>query len=192
MLFPVLRALTIFGLAMAVCTVSAEQAPPRSSWYVSAGPAFGQVIIGSEDTRRGQAYAVGRVTYSRGLSSSHVPGYMVTELTYNSTRGGGFEDIPGDQLRIVGLQVAARWHPTWLANHKVYAQIGLGITYADHTTRDLDSSFNTAPFVAVGATWPLRGDRAVVEVRFWHVSNGGTVGNNQGMNQLQFLFGVQF
>lgn len=164
------------------------------SWRVMAGPVFGQAILGSEDARRGQVYYIGKSFYSRRLSARNVPGQFVVETYFNNSLGGGFEPgLPKDQLHVFGITAGFRWYPTWVRDHAVYAQIGWGLSWADTTTKDLDSRVNSTPYLGIGTTWAMGGGlRGVFEVRYFHMSNAGLVGHNQGSNQIQYLLGIQF
>jgi hypothetical protein len=164
------------------------------SWRVMAGPVLGQAILGSEDARRGQVYYIGKSFYSRRLSTRNVPGQVVVETYFNNTLGGGFEPgLPKDQLHAFGLTAGFRFYPTWVRGHAVYAQIGWGLCWGDTETKDLDSRFNSTPYVALGTTWAAgAGIRGVFEIRYFHMSNAGLVGHNQGSNQIQYLLGIQF
>ena len=188
-------ALSIALSGLATAAVAQDTLPPggRNSWYVAAGPVFGQPIIGSEDSRRGQVYYVGKSTYSRQLSTNKVPAQIVVELYFNNTIGGGYEaDVPINILHMYGFTIAGRWYLSWLSRQRIYAQFGLGLAYGNHATVDLDSLVNSTPYLAIGTTWMMGRTRFMAEARFFHISNGGTDGHNQGSNQLQYLIGVQF
>jgi len=160
----------------------------KTTWFFRIGPSFGQPIIGSEDTRRGTHYGVGfrkpepRFTF-RGLK-----GEMMVEAYYLFTKGGGFEDIPVNNMRSFGAMMTARYHTGWLKNNDAYFDLGFGAVYNSFTTRDLDSRFNTTPTVGIG----IQVKDYDFTIRWYHASNAGTTGNNQGTNQIQYLLGYRF
>ena len=157
-------------------------------WSFRIGPSFGQPVIGSEDTRRGTVYAIGhsqpepRLTYKRRKADLSIEGY------YLFTKGGGFEDIPVNNMRSFGAMATAKYETKWLKGADTHLDLGFGIVYNSITTRDLDSRLNTTPTIGIGATW----GRYDFTIRWYHASNGGTDGHNQGTNQIQYLFSFRF
>lgn len=150
-----------------------------------AGPSFGQDVLGSEDTRRGGFYGVSFSRHEPRLRFRKAEAAVVYTAYYMFTKGGGFEDIPVNRMRTLGLTAAARY-PVALQG-RLFAEGGWGLCYNSITTRDLDSRFNSTPFVGVGYLF----DQGTLTLRWFHMSNGGTSGNNQGLNQAVLLFGVR-
>lgn len=183
-------AMGLFGPAARADQVA--PARPDRFWLADIGAAFGQDIIGSEDTRRGGIYGVGyawrepRLTYRRNEPHLIVTGYTMF------TKGGGFEDIPVNQMRTWGVSVVARYWSHWIRGWNTYLDLGWGGAYNSIRTRDLDRRSNSTPIIGVGVALPTGRTETYLSVRFYHMSNAGTRGNNQGMNQVQFLAGVRF
>jgi hypothetical protein len=150
------------------------------------GPSFGQDVLGSEDTRRGAVYEVAFYRPEPRLRFRGRDGSLALTAYYMFTKGGGFEDIPVNQMRTFGLTAAARY-PIGSTRDRFFAEAGWGICHNSITTRDLDSRINSTPFLGVGYAL----DQGTVTARWFHMSNGGTSGNNQGLNQLVFLVGVR-
>jgi hypothetical protein len=152
-----------------------------------AGPAFGQDVLGSEDTRRGGFYGV---TYSRHEPRFRFRGTeaaVVYGAYYMFTKGGGFEDIPVNKMHSFGATVGARYPLPWISGGRLFADLGWGLAYNSIRTRDLDSRLNSTPYVGVGYAF----EQGTLTLRWFHMSNGGSNGNNQGLNQAVVLFGMR-
>lgn len=164
----------------------------ESFWFASAGPGFGQPILGSEDIRRGGFYSVGYATPWNGITFRKCEGQIVMQGYYMFTNGGGFEDIPVNKMDTTGLLVTGRYHNHWFKGMDTFYEIGWGFSYSSLTTRDLDSHWNSTPTIGVGASWSNGRDLVFALVRWFHMSNAGTDGNNQGFNQFQYIVGIKF
>lgn len=179
------------NLALGVLLLSrfaCAQSPPDNPFYVRFGPSFGQPVIGSEDTRRGGYYAVGlerpepRLTYRGSRGTLQVEGY------YLFTKGGGLDGHPVDRMHSYGLLATAKYPNHWIKGWNTHLDLSFGVVYNNITTQDLDSHLNTTPSIGAGVTF----GRFDFTVRWYHASNGGTDGNNQGTNQIQYLISVKF
>lgn len=156
-----------------------------------AGPVFGAAILGSEDLRKGVAVYYGHAAPSRPFSFKNVEGLFVVEGYANGTIGGGFDDIATNSLGLFGVTFGARY-PLAMVGRGGYVQGGWGLSYGSAITRDLDSRVNSTPYLAIGRTFANDGLSNFFELRYMHFSNAGLAGSNQGSNQVQFLFGVEF
>lgn len=107
---------------------------------------------------------------------------------YLFTKGGGFEDIPVNNMRSYGLLATAKYHVPWIRRLNSHFDLSFGIVHNSLTTRDLDSKFNTTPGFGFGVAW----QKFDFTIRWYHASNGGTDGNNQGTNQIQYLLSYKF
>lgn len=178
------RALSIL-LILFPCLSSAQEGP---QWYGRIAPAFGQDTLGSEDTRRGTLYGVGFSRPEKRLTFRGMPADLAIEGYYMFTKGGGFEDIPVNKMHTFGAMAIAQYQLGTQGDAKLHLDLGWGLAHNSLTTRDLDSRLNSTPCIGVGVSWG-RGD---VTVRWYHQSNGGFSGNNQGMNQIQYAFSFKF
>ncbi len=160
----------------------------RSFWYARIGPSFGQPVLGSEDTRRGTVYAIGFSRPEPAFRFRGLQGDMMLEAYYMFTKGGGFEDIPVNNMHSFGAMMVARYHTHWLRNADAHFDLGWGMVYNNFTTRDLDSQLNSTPCIGVGLTW----GKIDFTIRWYHQSNAGTHGHNQGTNQIQYLLSYRF
>ena len=179
------RATLLLLLALPVAVFGQSSKP---SWYVRTGPSFGQDTLGSEDTRRGGYYAVGYGKPEKRLTLRGLRADLLLEGYYMFTKGGGFENIPVNKMNSFGFMAIARYRSNWLRGTETFFDLGFGVVYNDITTRDLDRKFNTTPTLGVGIQL---GD-ADFTIRWYHASNGGTDGNNQGTNGIQYLVGYRF
>lgn len=158
-------------------------------WTLWAGPSFGQPILGSEDTRRGGFYALEYARPEKRLTFKGHKGELAWQGYYQLTIGGGFEDEPKSTLHQFGVLAVARYWRRLPETPPAYVEFGLGLQLGNRTTRDLDSTLLSTPMVGVGLQADLFGHPLLLGLRFFHSSNAGLRGDNQGMNQLQFLVG---
>lgn len=175
-------------LAALPCLVHAQSETNKPEWSFRIGPSFGQPIVGSEDTRRGTFYSLGYSRPEPRITLRGLKGDMLVEGYYLFTKGGGFEDIPVNQMHSYGVMVTAKYWTRWIRGLKTHADLSFGLVHNSITTRDLDSNWNTTPGFGVGIDF----GRFDFTVHWYHASNGGTDGNNQGTNQIQYLLSVKF
>lgn len=168
--------------------VNAYSQKQESSWIGRIGPSFGQPILGSEDTRRGTMYSIGYRKQEPRLTFRGSKADLLLEGYYLFTKGGGFENIPVNKMNSFGVLATAQYRLNFLRYAQAHLDLSFGAVYNSITTRDLDSNLNTTPCIGFGVTWK----EYDFTIRWYHASNGGTDGNNQGTNQIQYLFGVRF
>lgn len=161
-------------------------------WYGSAAAAFGQDVLGSEDTRRGGVYGVSYAFPEKRLTFRGSKGQAVWTGYYMVTKGAGFEGEPVNHMHTYGVSYTARYWNHMVRGVDTFFDLGWGFAYNNITTRDLDTRLVSTPFLGVGAGIEVGGAEVLAGVRFYHQSNGGTVGNNQGLNQIQYWVGVRF
>lgn len=178
----------LWPVVLLCCSAPAFAQENRPTWYFRTGPVFGQATLGSEDTRRGGYYAVGLARPEKRLTLRGLAGELQVEAYYMFTKGGGWENIPVNKMRSIGLMAIARYHTRWIRNADTFFDLGFGVVRNDITTRDLDSLVNTTPTLGIGAQF----GKADLTLRWYHASNGGTDGNNQGLNGIQYLIGYRF
>lgn len=176
----------LFALLTMPLVVKAQS--ENTQWFFRIGPSFGQPVIGSEDTRRGTHYGAGFIKPEPRFTFRGTKADMMVEGYYLFTKGGGFEDIPVNQMRSYGAMMTARYHTPWLRPNDIHLDLGFGVVYNSIKTRDLDSRLNTTPTVGIG----IQVKDIDFTIRWYHASNGGTSGNNQGTNQIQYLIGYRF
>lgn len=164
----------------------------RSGWFLSGAANFGQDIIGSEDTRRGGWYSVGVYRPEKRLAIRGLPAQLHIEGFAMFTKGGGFDGMPVDTMQTYGVLATARYWPKVIRNLDTYVDLSFGVAYNSRSTVDLDHRLNTTPSIGGGFGWRLQECDVLLGVRFYHMSNGGTRGNNQGSNNIQYVLTVRF
>jgi hypothetical protein len=76
--------------------------------------------------------------------------------------------------------------------HSVFFDLGWGLQYTDQRTVDISSRLSSTPSATLGVSIPSGEREFLLGVRFTHISNAGSSGNNQGCNQLGFFAAVKF
>jgi len=177
-----------------IASVATAQTPieSKSGWYLSGAVNFGQDIIGSEDTRRGGWYAIGVYRPEKRLAIRGLPAQLHVEAYYMFTKGGGFDNFPVDKMHSFGILATARYWPKLFRGVNTYFDLGFGVVSNSIKTQDLESRVNTTPTLGVGVGWALAECDVLLGVRLFHMSNGGTVGSNQGSNNIQYVLTVRF
>ena len=165
----------------------------KSTHYAGGFFGQGQLILGSEDSRYGGGffYAWGRPEPKFRWGS--VPAQAVFEAYADHTHSTGASGNPGNDTWGYGVLAYGRWR--WPISHNgwgAYGDFGLGLQYASHSTVDLDSMWNTTPMGGLGVARQFGSQEFLVGVRLLHISNAGTVGHNQGQNQLFLTLGIRF
>ena len=145
-------------------------------------------MIGSEDTRRGSIYGISYTRPEKRLKFQGLDGKLAIEGYYLFTKGGGFENIPVNNMRSYGILATAKYPLSWFPRFGSHFDLSFGLVYNSITTRDLDSNLNTTPGFGIGFEYR----NIDFTVRWYHASNGGTNGNNQGTNQIQYVLSLKF
>jgi hypothetical protein len=161
-------------------------------WSVNGAAAFGQDVLGSEDTRRGGVYGFSYSGPEKRLTYKGSEGQLVWSGYYMVTKGAGFEGEPVNHMHTFGVSATARYWNHMIRGVDTFLDLGWGLAYNNITTRDLDVKLVSTPFFGVGAGFDVGGQEVLTGIRWYHQSNGGTRGNNQGLNQIQYWVGVRF
>jgi hypothetical protein len=178
----VLAALAAFGTAHA-------QEP---KWRASAGALYGQDWLGSEDTRRGGYYAL---SYSRPEPRIHFWGYdgeLDIEGYYMFTKGGSDFIAGPNSSHHYGVLVIGRYYQHYTRATRAFVEAGWGLQFTNRLTHDIDTRVNSTPMVGVGLISPLGGEEVMFSLRYFHISNAGTAGGNEGLNFFQLSVGLRF
>ena len=155
---------------------------------LKAGPSFGQPWIGSEETRRGGYYAVSALRPEKRLTFRGWRADLGLEAYYMFTKGGTVWGTPGRRMHSYGVLAFGRYRWGGGDGWRPYLDLGWGLVYNSVKTKDLDSRLGSTPFVGVGA----ESGHFDLQARFFHISNGGLAGENQGSNAIQVLVGYRF
>lgn len=171
---------------------AASFAQQRGTWTVYGGSSNSVPFLGGEDTRSG--FIIG-AQYSRPdprVTFRGKEGEFILDTYFLRTRGQQIDEHPSEFANALGVVATARYwfgsqdHPHW------FLDAGLGIQIQDKTSVDLDTYINTTPVLGVGYVFPAGDTEMQVQLRFMHISNGGTNPPNQGQNHLQLLLGARF
>jgi hypothetical protein len=161
-------------------------------WGVSASAMFGQDWLGSEDTRRGAMYSV---SMSHREPRLHFWGYdaeLDYEAYYMFTKGGADFMAGPNSSHHYGVLLTGRYFQKYAKSSRAFVEGGWGLQYTDRLTHDLDSLWNSTPMVGAGIVVPFERTDLVISVRYFHISNAGTAGDNEGLNFFQLRFGLRF
>jgi len=181
------------GSPVRAFNAESEQIPfrTRSPWILYSYGGRSAVVLGSKELRRGGGLAI---QYERPdpkmKSEDGHPGSLVLELYYEGTHGGRIGTPISVRLDAVGITASAlyRWN-TKLAGIQYYIDLGWGIQAGNRTTRDLGSRINSTPLFGVGLSIGSPENELLVGLRFKHISNGGSVEDNNGQNQVVITLG---
>lgn len=183
-----------FGLAMFLLAPTAVAAPEKApgktdaGWYAGFMLGRSELILGSEDLRRGFGIGLGYGKPEPRLRFRDVPAQLVLMAYYQSTKGDRAEKYAD----AYGVLATARYR--FRTNGKVgaYLDLGWGLQATNRTSIDLDSLLNSTPMVGFGAAVRNGSSEILLGVGLLHISNAGLKGDNQGQNQLFLHLGFRF
>lgn len=167
-----------------------KQPDQLGQWSIWASYGDSQTVLGSEDHRRANLIGVQYSKPERKFRYRSYKGELVLEGYYLSSRGGGIDNVPPDRTDAFGALAMARY--VFPRRIRSYLEAGWGLQLANRTTIDLSSRLNSTPVLGAGVILDAGTGQIYVGVRYLHISNGGTVGNNQGQNQLHLMLGYRF
>lgn len=180
-------------IAVLLLLISAGTALAQGyKWGASASALFGQDWLGSEDTRRGGLYSVSR---SQREPRLHFWGYdaeLDYEAYYMFTKGGADFMAGPNSSHHYGLLLVGRYYQKYAKSARAFVEGGWGLQYTNRLTHDLDSLWNSTPLVGAGVIVPFERYELMLSVRYFHISNAGTAGDNEGLNFFQVRFGLRF
>lgn len=141
-------------------------------------------VLGSEDPRRGGGLAVGFGRPERRLRMRNIPGELVLEGYVANTFSPGASSYPRNTSYEFGALAISRYEWRDSPDFGAFFDVGFGAQFSSRPSVDLDSRFNTTPMLGGGAIFPVGDHELLLGVRFLHISNAGTRGNNQGQNRI--------
>ncbi len=172
-------------IAACLCSVAFGQ---KSRFYLSGFAGQSVIVFGSSDPRTtgggGIGYTFGNVARLR-WGKHH--GELNMEAYYDYSKSNGVKKFPANSSSGYGLIAYSRYYWTPKDAPDSFLDIGWGVQFLSQASHDLESKVNSTPFIGFGIVMGKDHPRAYVGARFMHISNGGTVGNNQGQNQIFFL-----
>jgi len=156
----------------------------QSGWTVGAFGGLGLTILSSEVNRSAIGLNAGYGKPEPRFRLGKIPAQLVLEGYAFNTRSTGIDMHPAFAETVVGGLAYSRWRWARRAGVGAYMDLGIGLSYADRTNRDLDSRLNSTPYFGGGLALARGSHEWLVGLAFHHLSNAGTRGNNQGMNFL--------
>ena len=183
--------LTVCGLAFGQSGGEINRAK-ETYWSFEASTALGQRVLGSEQIRRGGFYAVSLSTDWNGLRYASQDGQFVVRGYYMFSKGSEFRGGPVFNMHTVGLTASARYWNELIKGTDTYLELGWGLAFNNMVTRDLDTRLLSTPVIGLGMVIPGTDAKYSLSVRWFHMSNAGTRGNNQGLNMVHYGLQVRF
>lgn len=183
--------IVVFCLSLLTSAYADEQrTPPYKMWYLA--PAVNLPFMGSQDERAGVFVGYQTARPEKRLRFHGRDLTLVFELNFSHTYGGGWRARHRDKTWNTGFLGLARYEKIGPSGRGFYYDFGWGVHFASESTWDLDSRVNSTPTVGAGMILPDREQAFQIGLRFYHISNAGFKGSNQGQNQLLLQFGVRF
>jgi hypothetical protein len=123
-------------------------------------------------------------------------GYYVWEnVSLNAEVSGFYDQQSGQDSTISDLGILLRHHLICRGRFSFFADVGAGLSYANHPTPPGGTYFNFTEGVGLGATWRLDGNLHLIGgVRYFHLSNARLEGpsRNPSINATQGYVGLMW
>lgn len=164
-------------------------------YYTYGNVAHSLLILGSSDSRTGGglSLAAGRKDPKLRLFRN-IEGELIWEGYYLVTSGKNTSsEFPAEQTEALGLLATARYR--WPIRHDLsfYGDLGFGVQFVNHVTKDLRLANNTTPVFGMGVEFAYQNKTALlVGTRVLHASNAGRTDPNPGQNMLQWYIGFRY
>ncbi|MBI1332436.1 MAG: acyloxyacyl hydrolase [Armatimonadetes bacterium] len=186
----------IFGGAACLLAPStfAQALDDQFHYYTYGNVAHSLLILGSSDSRTGGglSMAVGRLDPKLRLFR-HVDGELIWEGYYLVTNGKSNTQFPAETTEAWGALATARYRWTVRRGISFYGDLGFGVQFVDHVTKDLRLANNTTPVFGIGLEFSYANKTALLlGGRVLHASNAGRTSPNPGQNMLQWYIGFRY
>lgn len=180
------------GGAVALSIDPSEETPTAESLEGKAGrPAWGEADSLTLNLTAGWVGDFDRTdlfTPTLGLSW-----FPVRNFSLDLELDGVLAWQPGDDAGGGGVAIMLRWHFLARESWTVFVDAGAGILGATEPIPAGGSRFNFTPRAGVGGTYALdRMTRLIGGVRWFHISNAETSGDNPAFDGLQVYAGVSW
>lgn len=149
-------------------------------------------ILGSEDRRTGFGVGFGYGRQEPRFAIKGLRSQLVYEGYYDHTSSRGASGFGPNQAESFGVLAYGLWRWPPKGGLGLYAAAGWGLQYTNRTSVDLDSKINSTPMIGLGVSWDTGKGEGSIGLRMLHISNAGTVGRNQGQNQLYLVYTWRF
>ena len=164
-------------------------------YYTYANVSHSLLILGSSDVRSGGGFslAVGRRDPKLRLLRK-IEGELIWEAYYVETNTSHpTQEFPATNSRGLGVLATARYRWQFRSDMNFFADIGFGVQFTDHDSKDLRLTNNTTPTVGFGMEFRTsHRDSFLIGSRVLHASNGGRTNPNPGQNLLQWYIGIRY
>ena len=191
------RIVIVWALILLFSPSILAQEPDRAVRYINffAGPSFRS--FGSEDPRQTSGVNLQWEKVEPRLRWWRAPGRLLYEVYGTHSYSGGVEHETATTTIAFGGLVSMRYNLSPNSQAIVpFAELGLGLQYADKRSHDLPSKLNSTPSLGFGVHYRVLNQPWTASVRWFHISNAGTLGKakhlNRGQNQLLFSIGTEF
>jgi hypothetical protein len=151
-----------------------------------------QRILGSEDSRTGGGFSLAVGRRDPKLRMGNLNGELVWEGYLMQTNSLGVNGDPPNTIFAFGVLASSRYRWQFRNDVNIFADVGFGVQWVDHSSTDLPLAFNTSPTIALGLEFKSGTGAFQVGTRLFHVSNGGRQNPNPGQNYLQFFVGIKY
>lgn len=150
------------------------------------------LVLGSQDFRKSYGLAYQMVKPDERLSFRQNEAQLVFEANMQSSTGRRPTRADNVQHNW-GLLALGRYELGKPGTRHAFWEAGWGLEYVDRTSQDLNLRWNSTPTLGLGYVLPGKdGHDWYFNLRFRHISNGGTRLPNQGQNWLLLMVGYRF
>lgn len=184
----------LLGLpAAAFACLTLAPSPDRPRIYVEGYAGKSIIFLGSEDHRKAQGFGIGVDLYApRRFRYRQIVPRMIVEGYYHRSTSPGASQQPANGTDAYGVLALIRYEKGLSKNLNLYFDWGMGLQYSDQRTVDLSGRLSSTPTFGGGFAIHQGEQTYFLGVRYFHISNAGLQGNNQGQNQLLLTLGVRF
>lgn len=172
-----------------------EQSSFKDSRYLTTFLGQSLLVLGSEDRRVGGGLGFGYGRPEPKFRWKNIPAELVWSGYTDRTTSNGSRDVHGINTYAYGILATSRWRPkpSW-NGWGTYFDFGWGIQYANRTSHDLDSKWNSTPLIGAGvrSRYGENGEEFTFGVSWFHISNAGFVKPNRGQNQICLVAGIRY
>lgn len=184
----------VCDIAVALLAYQADRNPQPTGEVrtVYIAPMANAPILGSQDERVGLTLGVQWARPEKRLTMYGKRIYLVFETQIAHTYGGGWRARPRDKTWTIATLGLGRYETRGPSGRGTYFEAGWGLHWASDYTWDLDSRISSTPTAGAGILVRHGNNDYQLGLRWYHISNAGLRGSNQGQNQFLLMLGVRF
>ena len=147
-------------------------------------------VLGTQEGRHGFTMHLQNARPDPVMNIRKHPGQFVWE-GYASFNWGGIRASGKVQTASIGGLGLLRHVYGSPGHRRWFWEAGWGLQYTTETSIDLPSQFNSTPTIGIGWIDKLGNNEILIALRFFHISNAGTKGSNNGQNIVKLMVGVK-